>query len=155
MDDLSKTSRVSENVHNMIKKWESCIFESVGELWEHESWKKLYKHLSKWNSHTICNGRRIWRVGSHSSHYFAHTRKKYIINWMSKKGALKNSLYILYRCGYSGYCGYLYLKSLVAQGFWAPLEVATMKKRVATFRGERRKNMLVHSAFWKKEYALW
>ena len=36
---------------------------------------------------------------------------------MSQKRALKNSRYIVYRCGYSGYCGYLYMKSLVAQGF--------------------------------------
>ena len=35
--------------------------------------------------------------GSHSSHYFGHTKKKYIIKRMSQKGALKNSLYIVYR----------------------------------------------------------
>ena len=33
------------------------------------------------------------------------------------EGALKKFLYIVYRGGYSGYCGYLYMKSPVAQGF--------------------------------------
>jgi len=33
MDDLSKTSRVRENVHNMINNKNSCIFESDGGFW--------------------------------------------------------------------------------------------------------------------------
>ena len=30
---------------------------------------------------------------------------------MRLKGVLEKFLYIVYRCGYSGYCGYLWLKA--------------------------------------------
>ena len=47
---------------------------------------------------------------------------------MSQKEDLKKFLYIINRCGYSGYCGYLYMKKPVAQEFCAPFEVTTSKK---------------------------